>query len=892
MRILELTLENFAPILAGTGKERIHIDLRDVPTRINVLIGKIGSGKTYILSHLQPFATVGTLDVRNADDPILEGKDGFKEIIYEKDGSEYVIDHYYTWGSSTHAKKSYVKKDGVELNPNGNVSTFNDIIQMEFGIDQSFLRLVRVGPNVTNFINMKATERKSFIASLLKDTEIYLMLYKYWSVDLRTINTKVSILMNKLNTFGDKPLEELNSDMEDLNDKMRNHQDKVDGLKQKRFEIKADANSCLDGMSVSDFNSRRDSVKRELESVIFEMDDIRSSLDSFKDYPDITEVSKEIGKQDAKISTNNEKLNQLSTDYEECVSRLNTLLDRKAISGDENHMETLKQSYQELLNQEEKYEKQLRGFKCDYSSAFLSSLLEEINTMNVLITEITQYDSEVVRTLYNSDSSAITYAQKKIEILNLRKLKVQKMMNNLRFSDNYEAPTNLFFPPFCPTKTCPYYVTHPDTIQSKTSGKDAVNEQLIIYQNEIKELDIEIYKYNDYPILYSKISSLKEYWRKVKPVLEAIHALNTDDLQKVLTLSQYQVWYNYNKVVDTIDLIEKRDQYYALTEKIKNIKNELNKLELSKDASLDSEIAELQKKKKQLEDEIDRCEKERRDDEEKLKSYNEMYVELSRKSDYESQLSQLETSRKNLIDESGKLEENALRIQDSISLLTNLDRQILEEGDKLKTIIEKIDSLRTKINDISYTTKELEGLLQEQKWMTYMVDAVGSKKGIPMKIVKMFFDSCRDTINEMLYMVSEDEFELLDFNIGEKEFTIPYMVNGNVADDINKASQGQTSLVSIALSFALVKELGMRSGDSSECYPIPLLDEPDGPLHKTDKPKFISILMKYLDDISSEQCFIITHDENAILYGQEVQVICTTPDEIINQEKYQHVIYV
>ena len=60
LKIVELVLENFIPVLAGMGKERICLDLRDRSTRINVLIGKIGSGKTYILSHLQPFATVGS----------------------------------------------------------------------------------------------------------------------------------------------------------------------------------------------------------------------------------------------------------------------------------------------------------------------------------------------------------------------------------------------------------------------------------------------------------------------------------------------------------------------------------------------------------------------------------------------------------------------------------------------------------------------------------------------------------------------------------------------------------------------------------------------------------------------------------------------------------------
>ena len=226
-------------------------------------------------------------------------------------------------------------------------------------------------------------------------------------------------------------------------------------------------------------------------------------------------------------------------------------------------------------------------------------------------------------------------------------------------------------------------------------------------------------------------------------------------------------------------------------------------------------------------------------------------------------------------------------MDDNIGLITTLDQHILEHEGKLKETLGEIDTLRTKMNDISYTTKELDGLLEEQKWMTYMVDAVGSKKGIPMKMVKMFFDSCRGTINDMLYMVSEDEFEILDFRIGEKEFTIPYVVNGSVADDISKASQGQTSIVSTALSFALVKELGLKSDDGY--YSIPLLDEPDAALHKNDKPKLISIIMKYLDDIGSEQCFVITHDENTF-DGYPVQIIMTT-DESVNKDRYANAIH-
>lgn len=887
LKIVELILENFIPVLAGMGKERICLDLRDRTTRINVLIGKIGSGKTYVLSHLQPFATVGTLDVRNADDPVIEGKDGYKRIVYEMDDSEYIITHNYTWTGSSHAKKSYITKDGVELNPNGNVTTFNDIIQMEFGIDQSFLRLIRIGPNVTNFINMKATERKAFIASLLKDTEFYLTLYKYWSAELRTINTKVSILMNKLNTFGNRSMDEMTADMEDLEDKRKDKQSKIDNLKDRRSDLKAESNSFLKGMSVKEFNQKREGLKKEIDSLASDKDEIEDLLESFKEYPNIESIMHDIGKYDSKLTTDTTRLQEYSERYEVVIEDLNTALDRKAISGDKDHMQTLKESYNELLSKANEYERRLKGFKCDHSSAQLSSLLDEINAMNVLINEITQYDSETINFLYDSDSSVIQFAQEKINILNLRKMKVQKLINNLRFSEKYESPSTLFFPPFCPTKSCPYYVTHPETLQKSLKGKDAFDDQLLAYQSEIQELDVQIYKYNEYPIIYSKISSLKSYWKKVSPILSSIKALNSDSLKKVLTLVQYQIWYNYDKVIDTIDLIEIRDKYYELTERIKKIKNDLNRLDLANDKSLDDQISSLKKEKEELEEKIARTEKEKIEDENRVKSLNAQYVELSKKATYEAQFLALTEALNKAIDMRNDFDEKSRRIDDNVGVITALDQQILEQQGKLKEILGKIDDLRTKMNDISYTTKELDGLLEEQKWMTYMVDAVGSKKGIPMKMVKMFFDSCRGAINDMLYMVSEDEFEILDFRIGEKEFTIPYMVNGSIADDISKASQGQTSIVSTALSFALVKELGLKSDNTH--YPIPLLDEPDAALHKNDKPKLISILMKYLDDIGSEQCFVITHDENTF-DGYPVQVIMTT-DESVNQERYADAIH-
>lgn len=882
IRITRLELTNFLPILAGTGKEHIEIDLEESHDLITVLIGKIGSGKTYILSHLQPFSTVGTLDIRNGDDPIIPEKDGKKIIMYEKNGHTYKITHEYKWTGKSHSKKSYIEKDGIELNENGNGGSFKDIVQIELGIDPSFLRLLRLGPNVINFINMKATERKSYIASLLEDTELYLMLYKYWSSDLRTLNTQANILMNKLSGFGDKSLEELTDELEDLEESIQSQEQKVWDLNSQKFQIDADNKALLQDMTYQQFQQKiREYDSEVLPNMKEELASVEASLKKFESYPPIDEVSKEIGSLNAQLAALEEKMEENASSYNEICEKLHVLKDKKTMSSNEEHVKMLQETYQQLLEKDALYKKDLQFFTCDYTSTFLSGFNGDLNTINILINEVSQYDMDMIKTLYRSDNSCIRYAQKQIEILGYRKLKVQKLINNLSYSQSYEASQTLFFPPMCPTKSCPYYKTHPVTLQKKYGKKDAAKEQLIVYQNELKELDIEIYKYNDYPILYSKIESLKGYWKKAVSVLKNIGALRQESLLDVLTNPNCRVWYNYDKIIDTIELLEKRDRYFELTEKLKIVKNELNELSLANDESVDKEISSLEGQKVLMEGVIESCENGYADIKSQLVENNQMYVELSERSSCENIRAQLTKHVIDLADELDMMTKNHEIIQSNIQNIDRIQLVLVEENQKLKVLREKLDQLKTKINDMRYTNEELENVLLSQKYMTYMVDSVSAKKGIPLEMVKIFLDSCRDIVNEMIYDVCEDDLEILPFDITDTEFKIPYLINGKTVEDIGMASQGQSSIVSTAMSFALVRQAGSE-------YTIPLLDEMDAPLHKRDKQKFISILLKHLKEIGSEQCFVITHDSNTF-DSYPVQVIMTT-DENVDVDRYTNVI--
>ena len=81
------------------NKNEVNIDFTQANknSKINLLVGPVGSSKTAILSHLQPFSTVGTLDNRNSVDQTLDELDGIKEIEYDHDGFHYKIHHDYIW---------------------------------------------------------------------------------------------------------------------------------------------------------------------------------------------------------------------------------------------------------------------------------------------------------------------------------------------------------------------------------------------------------------------------------------------------------------------------------------------------------------------------------------------------------------------------------------------------------------------------------------------------------------------------------------------------------------------------------------------------------------------------------------------------------------------------
>lgn len=875
MRINRLFMQNFLPVYMSLGKTEIEINLYGCTKVINLIVGKMGSCKTFILGHLQPFHTFGTLDVRNQDDMVIQNKNGLKIIEYEKDGIKYVIRHDYIWNKNTHNVKSYIQKDGKELNENGNQSSFKLIVENEFGIEQNFLRLLRLGPNVTNLINMKSSDRKMFVASLQKNTELYLMLYKNLLNKLRDIKAQTKVLSDKLYSLNFNDENKLRELFEANEESIKDLRSEIDQYTAELYGIDGSINQILSGS----FHDKSEYIKSyyDLQSQLDNEENIvghlRILLDAADNLPSQDEISKEIGSVTATINFVVKSIADKKSEYRDRTSELEKLEEMTIISSNEDYIKKLEEKYSAMKQELDNIAESLKNFNIDTSANKLTVLLEDIKTVSILISEILVYDSNMIKKLFYSDSSVLSYAQKQLEILYHTRIKLQKEMNNIKFSVGYQIPSILYRPPLCPTKTCPYYVTHPfNLLQGKKDEEDAISGISFI-TNQLDEIEIKISKYRDYPFLYKKIMMLKDLWKKITPQLSKINALIYPNLINVLLNLQYRNWYNYDRIIYTIEMCKNRDEYYDRLEQLKAIKTELDLIKLNEDHSSKAKIASLKELIKNLIINIGDLESDYTAYDCKLNELNRMAITLANKQKNENDLNQHLNAEKSIREKLASMEKNIELIQDAESKSKVIRISIKELEAKLSPLLEKNDKIKVVLSDIEYTKKAFEDILKNKRILEYILDATSAKEGIPLIMVKIFLAECKDSINDLISDIFDDEVEIMDFNISDTEFKIPYMVNGYPIEDVEKASQGQQSIISIALSFALLRQCMFE-------YNIMLLDEVDGPLYEHDRQLFIAILDKQLSALGAEQVFLITH--NNTFTTVPTNIIMTT-DELIQE---------
>ena len=140
VNLVRIKLVNFIGIWHGTNREltEIEIDRTNSPNNIILILGENGSGKTSLMAEMTPLPLEHVGD--RTKSRIIPDRVGVKELDYLVDGFIlYKIKIIYDPKKTT---KCFIKKcvDGkeIDLNPNGNVESYLEIIENELHMSKNY----------------------------------------------------------------------------------------------------------------------------------------------------------------------------------------------------------------------------------------------------------------------------------------------------------------------------------------------------------------------------------------------------------------------------------------------------------------------------------------------------------------------------------------------------------------------------------------------------------------------------------------------------------------------------------------------------------------------------------------------------------------------------------
>ena len=854
MKITYLKLENFVNIKAGMKKTKVEIDLTKSKNNLVLLCGPNGSGKTSLLSELHPFANSGNMDVRGETNLIIEGKDGYKEVHITDKEDKYIIKHHYLFSKKTKSVKSFISKNGIELNSNGNVKSFKEMVNEHLGIDPELLKLMRLGSNVTSLINMKSTNRKNFATKLFSDIEVYNSFYKKVSEEYRNIRAVMKSTADKISKFNiqdedefDKQIELTQHEVEMYTMEKEKLQKEIITLENKLLDIKIDDEEVV-LESFKSLQSELDSASNLLSLVA----DINMSKDEYSLLYEKNKNALELTLMEYK---NN--IDKAITERDIYYNQKQELEETMKRAASIERIKNLKETINEYKNNIYILEKELKN-RTKYNKTVLLLLKDHCQKTIDYIRDLNIYsDSDIKRvmeSIINNDDLMTRLETKNVNNKNTYDLLNAEIIN----IENMNIEFDIELGEYSCSKDCPYKQFYLQTIGKKNNLNKYIEERNI--------LNKEILRYEELYNLYNSLIFIKNHIESYE-----------HEFQIPIEYNYVSCFENYiiGKPIMNINLlnitIDDSEKFEMLEKYNKDLTSFENEYELIKSSGLD--IIEIENKILDINDIISE-----KDEIIRVNniSKNEIEEELANNEKHTSEIIKALTIRDSMEDMKKRFNELKYRL-DEIDNLKSEKIRCLNTMNSNKNELVKINdfivNLTTKVNQLSFNKETYVNLVNEHNALKLLFedadvikDALNASKGIPLIFLQVYLKNCPIMMNNLLDTIYKGELQIERFIIDENEFRIPFIKSGIKVPDISFASQGESSFISIVLSLSLIMQ-------SMTKYDIICLDELDGPLDTKNREQFIKVLYSFISQVKSEQIFIISH--NDVFDNEPVDLILT-----------------
>ena len=860
-------LKNYVGIYAGMGLHEIDIDFSKCAHKICIIRGDNGSGKSTILKALSP--------INDSSKDYLEGYEAVKEIVYGLDDGS-VLDILYTspWKGdkrgNTNLHVTLTNSKGtIDLNPNGNLGEGKDIICDKLGIDDDFLLLAQLSSDDRGLADKVPSERKRFINSKISQLDFYNALYKKLVKKSSELKTLITSINTKISDLGN--VEQIKSSIKSMENSMGDMEDRKNYLIAAIAREQTKENSFdRDGIPLNIAYSK---AKAEFMDVNDRRIHLEKDLKGFESLNGITieKVDETVSRLINENSEKSYRITEMTTKSTALSTSIKTNMIKRDKFGDASNIRYAISHREELRSNLETYENMFA--EVDFSA--YDNMTEDDYRKALRSIDMATKQIDFIRDKFGStEREAMLDPEMYAQIMNgFNKEMIERAKENIDESkrllneqEEYKKRSKGYelIPSDCSHHSdCPFINEIVEARACIISDKqyNIILENIEILEEEIRHIeDAEGLKLrliqceSEFRNLYSMLASdilknfpgmdwvvdrekiiqfvnsgrvvildTKEYLKRAN-LITLIRSIKAELIELDKTIERYE---NNKTLIDTLSEVIEKDEheYYSLRKEIDTLNKDIseNEEKIRKSDDLKSRLQEFEVISKEYQEVYER------------------YVSLER------DIKTMETDIVKL----NRIQERAQTMMAELKVLNT--NQIPKIQDELQAAKYKM----VLYNDY------LEQYKKEDDWVDKLKYYSSPTTGIQTVYMEMFMNEILVTANKLLQSFFNGEFVLQPFIINEKEFRMPCMGNAILNDDISSMSTAQICMISMILSFALLRS-------TSNNYSIIKLDEIDGGLDANNRLNFVSVLSQLMSMLSYEQCIMISHNSEIAMYNADL----------------------
>ena len=899
MFIKEIELINYVGIYNGIGIEDLYIDFTKSNKGLYIIIGDNGSGKSTLLDALSPLP--------EDNSSFIKERQAEKLLTIIHNNIEYRIHCIHpvdSKGNRTTGKIYFYKilPDGTELNmnPNGNITSYKEVLYDEFTLDPNFLSLSALSSMNKGIGLMTSGERKKYVNSIISSLSTYNDIFKVLCKRSNVFKGMLNNLSNKIASIGD--IEKLNMTYESINNRINSLIKEKDNVSkelsnaQSRVEL-LDPNGTIQE-SYNNIYNKLSQNKTKLDSINLEIQKIL--VNSFKvdketTYDEILELNNQINSRysdlEVKIRVEETNINNILSERE----KESEILQDKIAKLNATQLDSINLNI-DLIIQQTKDElneglEQLSILGLDINSTITKEeFITGIEILNNIREIIIAYNSDKD---YDMIIKAFDFIESKSEFHDVQELDTlitnytnQKNELIIKYNRLCEIEKTLDVldkrPSNCSIPSCPF-------IKSALENKD------ILEKENIKEIEDTIHDLDDKILHIQQLkfdeNELKMYVNVINNIIRDIK-IQSSILNKLpLDMSKF---YDFNTLKSMIigrydfpeiQVLYENIQYADAINIVKDTKEKLTKLENEYDKikakkliidEIEKDVEELTSKINLISNSLEDKQKEISSYKDELSTLNTMKLCFNNIMSLYKEQKDLLTEKSSLISSFNNIKNDITTIKQSLDLIYSLEDKLEFINKELNPLNEDRENIKFNIEKLKEYKEELEIFNNKyQKVETIKKYCSPSKEGIQNIYIELYMNTTLQLSNEILSLLFDGRYMIPNFEINDKEFNIPIMGNGMMNDDVSSMSNGEISMISMIISIAILHQ-------SSSVYNIIKLDEVDAPLDSTNRLQFTFVLEKIREMLNIEQTIMITHNSE-IDYNNASLIVFKTND----YEKYK-----